>query len=313
MTLYISSVFILSLLSFFSFFSFFFLFSLSFSLIHSLTPFKMSLSLTHQSSAASFGTVRPYSGQGKALENKTRPYSALPLNTSARSGSTTYINTPISSTISVSKKHLSLQGPSLPSLHHKQSVASITSNSTMYTITTNKTNNTFRVSQLNLEDCIKDKAELRHHLKQRQKDEKKKSLPLFPTERTRGIASVQKLVKPCKWARKRWVWERVWGWRSNIYFLSRPLNGALIELELTIPSSLFNNLLSFTHILSFHSRVVHWWFNILQEILILNSPQKTRVLFFFFPFSGSYKNRFVASKHQQQDYRNVHRWNQTKR
>ncbi|KAF8983486.1 hypothetical protein BGZ46_010161 [Entomortierella lignicola] len=140
------------------------------------------MTLSHQSSTQPFGTVTPYSSLTSAGV-KSRPYSAQPLH--ATSDASFAIPIP-----SKSSKHFSLQGDH--SLLHKESIVSIVTNATSnYTITTNSNNTAYRVSQIDLERTITDKNLIKQ-LKQQQK----KALPLFPTERTRGIASMQNVVKP---------------------------------------------------------------------------------------------------------------------
>ncbi|KAF9112854.1 hypothetical protein BGX27_002687 [Mortierella sp. AM989] len=139
------------------------------------------MTLSHRSSTQSFGTVGPYSVPTPRIN--ARPFSALPLHSDSSL-----------STLVVSK-HLSLQGP--PTLLHKDSLASIVTNSsTAYTITPNSNNNAFRVSQIDLRKGVADKSLLKLQLKYEQKSQQKKFMPLFPTERTRGVASAQNKVKP---------------------------------------------------------------------------------------------------------------------
>ncbi|KAF9437896.1 hypothetical protein BGZ76_010678 [Entomortierella beljakovae] len=145
------------------------------------------MALSHQSSVQSFGSVAPGLGQSPTL--RTRPYSALPLNNE--------YDTSLMKSGSSSHKHYSLQGP--PSLLHKESLASITTNSaaaTNFTFTPGKARNTFRISQIDLHRQATDKNLKKSQLKQLQKSQQKKTLPLFPTERTRGVTSVQNTVKP---------------------------------------------------------------------------------------------------------------------
>ncbi|KAG0009901.1 hypothetical protein BGZ80_001952 [Entomortierella chlamydospora] len=119
--------------------------------------------------------MRPYSGRTPPA--KSRPYSALPLRA----------QTDASFSVPTSAKHRSLQIP--PNLLHKSSFASIVTNSTTsYTIVPNDNNTAFRISQTDLQRHVTSKEVL--------KQQKKTALPLFPTERTRGLATDQKVLKP---------------------------------------------------------------------------------------------------------------------
>ncbi|KAI1315059.1 hypothetical protein EDD11_001352 [Mortierella claussenii] len=150
------------------------------------------MSLSLHSSTLSFASDVSMHPRGARVGAKyaTRPYSAQ----SPR----TQIDISVSTAAS---KHQSLQYPPY-SLPHKNSVSSFTTLSTANHIVNSYRHSSYTLgdthpaSQTHLRRQIVDKNMIKKQLKHQQKIQQKRTLPLFPTERTRGSSSVQNALKP---------------------------------------------------------------------------------------------------------------------
>jgi hypothetical protein len=83
------------------------------------------------------------------------------------------------------------------SISHRASIASFMTTSTSdYTFVTHESTHS---AKMNLQRQVVSKSVLRQHMKEQQKLQQRRTLPLFPTKRTRGGgSSAQNILKPGK-------------------------------------------------------------------------------------------------------------------